>query len=171
MTARFVDTTVLKTDRLTLRMPVLADWPAHRAFSMSDAAAPLGGPFDERSAWRMFAGLAGHWALHGYGWFAMQADEGVVGVCGLHFPPTHSDLEIGWVTYAPAQRKGYATEAARAALDWAWGWTDADRIVSFIDRDNTASQSVARRLGATCDGETARHDPLCEVWVHERVAA
>ena len=163
--------TVLRTDRLTLRQPRLSDWPAHLAFSTSEAAAPLDGPVSPKDAWRIFAALTGHWTLKGYGWFTMVDADGVVGICGLHHPPPHADLEIGWITFAHAQRKGYATEAARAALAWGWPYfPDAPRIVSYIDPANAASEAVAARLGATCDGEIASHDADCRVWTHRRAA-
>ncbi len=158
--------TVLTTGRLSLRMPTLDDWPACRDFYGSEAARPLGGPLNEKDAWRVFSGAAGHWTLKGYGWFTVEDTKGVVGTVGLHHPPVHADMEIGWVTYAPAQRRGYAVEAAEAVLAWGRAKLGATRIVSYIDPDNAASQAVARRLGATCDGTRAAHDPGCEVWVH-----
>ncbi|MEO1239172.1 MAG: GNAT family N-acetyltransferase, partial [Pseudomonadota bacterium] len=62
--------------------------------------------------------------------------------------------------------KGYATEAATAARDWAVSTLSPARLVSFIDPANTASQAVAKRLGADNSGRRAAHNPDCEVWDH-----
>jgi RimJ/RimL family protein N-acetyltransferase len=45
------------------------------------------------------------------------------------------------------RRKGYATEAARAALAFAFGELHATRAISLIRTENSASERVARRLG------------------------
>ncbi len=161
----------LQTSRLTLRLPTLADWPAYRDFYASDAAKHIGGPLPAVRSWYYFAGDRGHWDLHGFGWFTLDDGTGAVGTCGLHIPPHHADIEIGWNVYGAGQGKGYATEAARAVLDWAPSVTDAPRIVSYIDRENTASKRVAEKLGAGFTGEMAAHDPDCEVWLHQRRAA
>ncbi|MEJ6393665.1 GNAT family N-acetyltransferase [Gymnodinialimonas sp. 2305UL16-5] len=158
--------TALRTDRLVLRKPTMADWPAYRAFYASDATRFTGGPYDTKSAWSFFAGDAGHWALHGFGWFILDNGEGAVGACGLHHPPHQADLEIGWNTFAAAQGNGYATEAARAILKIAENDHHQRRLVSYIDAGNGASKRVAEKLGARFAGEMAAHDPACEVWVH-----
>jgi len=44
-------------------------------------------------------------------------------------------------------RNGFATESAHAALQWAWGTVDTDRIVSMIRPDNARSIRVAEKLG------------------------
>ncbi len=56
---------------------------------------------------------------------------------------------MGWAIVRDAWGKGYATEGASAAIDWAFdhlGWTE---IIHSIDTDNVASQNVARRLGSS----------------------
>ena len=162
--------TVLTTQRLTLRRQTMADWPAYRDFYAADPALTSNGRFDEKRAWALFAGDAGHWPLHGFGWFIVDDGTGAVGACGLHHPPHQAEIEIGWNTFAAARGKGYATEAARAVLPWGWGITDAPRIVSYIDERNEASKAVARKLGAVDTGERAAHSATCEVWAHRRPA-
>jgi RimJ/RimL family protein N-acetyltransferase len=44
---------------------------------------------------------------------------------------------------------GYATEAATAAITWAFDHIGVDRLISVINPENTASLSVAERLGMT----------------------
>lgn len=160
----------LVTERLTLRAATMADWPAYRDFYASDATRFVGGPRDARAAWTLFAGDPGHWALRGFGWFVVDDGTGAVGACGLHHPPHQAEVEIGWNGFAAGRGKGYATEAARAVLAWAWGAVEAPRIVSYIHEGNAASKAVARKLGARDTGERAAHDPDAEVWAHRRPA-
>ena len=56
--------------------------------------------------------------------------------------------EVGWGVAADAQRKGYAKEAATAAIDWAFsslGWSE---VIHCISPDNAASIATARSLGS-----------------------
>ena len=57
------------------------------------------------------------------------------------------DLELGWMLTAEQRGHGYATEGARAALDFAFKEVHPQRVVSLLRIDNAASERVARRLG------------------------
>ena len=94
--------------------------------------------------------MAGHWAIHGAGMFAVEEKHSgkFVGRVGPWFPPTWPDFEVGWGITREAQGKGYATEAARGAIDWAFANFEIAQVIHCIDRENIASQGVARRLGA-----------------------
>lgn len=61
-----------------------------------------------------------------------------------HFPETH---EIGWRFRRLAWGQGYATEAARAMLDFGFAVKGLDAIIAFTVPANTRSQSVMQRLG------------------------
>jgi len=50
--------------------------------------------------------------------------------------------------------RGFATEAARAALDHAFAALHRDHVISLIDPRNESSKRVADRLGEKIDGET-----------------
>ena len=108
-----------------------------------------GEPLDRMNAWRSMAMLLGHWALRGYGMWAIERkDTGqFIGRVGLHRPEGWPDLELGWMLMAEQRRHGYATEGARAALEFAFRKLDAQRLVSLIRIDNAAAERVARRLG------------------------
>jgi RimJ/RimL family protein N-acetyltransferase len=108
-----------------------------------------GQPLDRMNAWRSMAMLLGHWTLRGYGMWAIERrDTGrFIGRVGLHRPEGWPDLELGWMLMASERRQGFATEGARAALDFAFRKVDAQRVVSLIRIDNSASERVARRLG------------------------
>ena len=65
----------------------------------------------------------------------------------------HAQPELGWALARAHWGSGYATEAALAVREWAYGELDVRRLVSVIRPDNVRSQRLAERLGAT-PGET-----------------
>ncbi|MEM7490580.1 MAG: GNAT family N-acetyltransferase [Pseudomonadota bacterium] len=155
----------LSTKHLTLRAARVEDFDAYADFLGSDAAAMVDGPMTRREAWRRFIGLPGHWALRGYGWWILDDGAGPVGTCGIHFPPTHPEPELGWMLFPAAQGKGFATEAAHAARNW-WYGRGETRLASNIHFDNAPSIAVARRLGCTTDGTPLAHYPVGSAWIH-----
>ena len=58
------------------------------------------------------------------------------------------DIEVGWHLHPDAQGKGYATEAARAAMRREFA-TGTAAIFAVVAPGNAASMAVARRLGMT----------------------
>jgi RimJ/RimL family protein N-acetyltransferase len=94
---------------------------------------------------------------HGFGLWALEvtATGEFIGFTGLsipgfdaHFMPA---VEIGWRLARPAWGHGYATEAARAALDFGFTQRHLPEVVSFTTPGNLRSQAVMRRLGMTHD--------------------
>jgi ribosomal-protein-alanine N-acetyltransferase len=67
-----------------------------------------------------------------------------VPVFQLHFTPC---VEIGWRLAAEHWGRGYATEAARAALDFAFGPLNLSEVVSFTVPAHARSRAVMERLG------------------------
>jgi RimJ/RimL family protein N-acetyltransferase len=93
----------------------------------------------------------------GYGLWAVEVrDTGsFIGFVGLalqtfeaHFTPA---VEIGWRLSRAAWGRGYATEAARAALAYGFGPAGLQEIVSMTSRVNLRSQAVMERIGLTRD--------------------
>jgi RimJ/RimL family protein N-acetyltransferase len=109
----------------------------------------LGGTIDATESWRRMAQHAGHWALRGYGkWAVERRDTGEwIGRVGLWNPPDWPGVEVGWTLVRDAWGQGYATEAATASIRWAWPNLDCERLVSLIEPGNAASVRVAERLG------------------------
>jgi len=148
----------LQTDRLILRAFRQEDFEAWAAImGDGDVMTFLGGkPMARGDAWRSMAMTLGHWALRGYGMWVVErkADGAVVGRVGMLNPEGWTGLEVGWTLGKPYWGQGYATEAAAAAMRYAFLTQPVDRIVSNIDAQNTASQAVALRLGES-KGEPA----------------
>jgi RimJ/RimL family protein N-acetyltransferase len=147
-----VEIPLLETERLRLTAFGERHFEAY-ASMLADASSTRfvgdGQPLDRMNAWRSMAMLLGHWALRGCGMWAVELKHSgeFVGRVGLHYPEGWPDLELGWMLMPGQRRKGYATEAARAALDFAFGALHASRAISLIRSENTASERVARRLG------------------------
>lgn len=148
-----IDIPQLETERLHLVALGDRHFEAY-ASMLADASSTRfvgdGQPLDRMNAWRSMAMLLGHWALRGYGmWAVERRDSGAfVGRVGLHNPEGWPDLELGWMLLPEHQHQGYATEAGRAALEFAFSRVKAPRAISLIRVENSASERVARRLGA-----------------------
>jgi RimJ/RimL family protein N-acetyltransferase len=143
----------LETERLILRGLTADDFDALAAFMADpDVARYLTGePLSRADAWRGLAVALGHWQLRGYGVWAVErkTDGAFMGRVGMINPEGWPGLEIGWTLGQPYWGHGYATEAARAAMDYAFVTQPVGRLISCIDPDNAGSQAVARRLGET----------------------
>jgi [ribosomal protein S5]-alanine N-acetyltransferase len=89
----------------------------------------------------------------GFGLWAMEleADSQFVGDCGLTYQNVEGrrELEIGYHVSERERGKGYATEAARACLDFGFAHTSCESICSIVRPWNTASCAVAARVHAT----------------------
>jgi RimJ/RimL family protein N-acetyltransferase len=162
----------LETERLVLRGLTAGDFDKLAEFMADpDVARYLTGePLSRADAWRGLATALGHWQLRGYGVWAVErkSDGAFMGRVGMINPEGWPGLEVGWTLGRPYWGKGYATEAARAALDYAFLTQPVDRIISCIDPDNAASQSVAKRIGET-KGEVhalrvSAKDFIVDIW-------
>ena len=161
MTQRFTSAPTLTTERLTLRMPRLADFEHWVVFFATDRSVHEGGPLDRRGAWRQFAADTGQWALLGYGPFGVddRATGAYLGEVGIYHPPEFPEPELGWFVVPEAEGRGIAFEAASAVRDWAresLGWT---RLVNIIDGQNTRSIALGKRLGGVLDPSIPGADP------------
>ena len=142
---------VLETERLRLRGWRLDDHAPFSEFLASEAtAAFVGGACGPDDAWRRLAGQLGHWALRGYGSWAIEekATGRWVGYGGLWFPHGWPEPELMRGLAANAHGRGYATEAARRAREFAYRQLGWRTLVSCIAPANLPSQRVASRLGA-----------------------
>ena len=89
------------------------------------------------------------WREHGYGQSALvdRATGTLIGRAGLHPWPAWDEVELGYVLARHAQGRGYATEAARAWIDAAFGALGLERLIAVIHPDNRPSRALAERLG------------------------
>ncbi|QHQ35748.1 GNAT family N-acetyltransferase [Algicella marina] len=159
----------IETDRVILRAPKESDIADETSFFASDESRFVGGPMTAELTWRAIASVLGHWALRGYGFWALEerSTGAYLGRSGLWKPEGWPEEEIGWTLMPHARGRGFATEAGRRAREYAYqilGWKTA---ISLIDPSNAASIAVARRLGAKQETtfEHERHG-LMQIWRH-----
>lgn len=149
----------IETERLWMRQWREGDFPTYAEYYANPRTARfVGGQMSRDKAWRHMAAVVGHWELKGFGqWCVEDKQNGiVVGCIGLWQPEGWPELEVGyWLTDA-AQGKGYATEATRAAREFAYDRLGANTLASYIDPANQPSKRVAERLGA-------RHEKTIEL--------
>lgn len=150
MTALKLDIPTLTTERLTLRGPEQRDFENVAAFfADADRSWGFGGPLGRNEAWRWFASMIGHWALHGYGfWMAETHDGQPVGFVGIWGPEGWPEPELGWVVFEGAEGKGYAREAAEEVRRFAYAVLGFETLSSNIFPGNKRSVALAERLGA-----------------------
>jgi RimJ/RimL family protein N-acetyltransferase len=154
----------LETPRLVLRPTRREDFDAFAGF-LGDAESMryLGSaPQPRPLAWRSFLTMAGAWAMQGYAMFSVieKTSGRWVGRVGPWQPEGWPGTEIGWGIVRDRCRMGYATEAATAAIEWAFaelGWSE---VVHVIDVSNVPSQGVARKLGSTNRGRVTLPAPF-----------
>jgi len=148
----------LETDRLILRLFRDSDLDDYAEMCGDpEVMKYLGGATMTRSeAWRNMATVLGHWHLRGFGlWAVEEKDRGVlVGRVGCWQPEGWPGLEVAWTLRRSFWGMGYATEAARAALDVAFTQLAQTHVISMIQSDNAASIRVAQRLRMRLEGRT-----------------
>jgi len=142
----------LITERLIPRAFVADDLDAYAAMTADPETMRYlgdGKPLDRVATWRVLAIILGHWDLRGYGIWAMteRATGRLLGRAGLYNPEGWPGLEVVWSVTRERWGQGFATEAARASLDYAFEAVGADHIISAIHSENGASIRVAEKLG------------------------
>jgi RimJ/RimL family protein N-acetyltransferase len=148
----------LETERLLLRPFQDSDIDAYAAMCADPEVMRYIGVrsvLNRDDAWRQMAMFVGHWQLRGFGTWAVEerASGSLVGRVGLHFPEGWPDRELAWTLARPHWGRGFALEAARAALGHAFGTLGWSRAISLIDPDNRRSVRLAERLGERFEGE------------------
>jgi RimJ/RimL family protein N-acetyltransferase len=153
---------VLETERLILRGNRLDDFPALAALWGDPEVVRFisGKPSTAEESWSRLLRYVGHWALMGYGFWAIEekASGRYVGETGLaefrrDFTPALDTPEVGWVLASWAHGKGYATEAVAAACGWGAERLPATPLACIIAPEHKASINVATKCGFR---ETAR---------------
>jgi [ribosomal protein S5]-alanine N-acetyltransferase len=144
---------VLSTERLSLR-PVTADdhaallahWtqPDVRRFLFDGAALSVA------EVTETIAESIRDFAASGYGIWLIELGSraGLAGTAGLR-PLEESGLEIFYSLAPGAWGRGYATEAARAVVEYGLGALGLPEVLAEVDEGNAASVAVVKRLGMT----------------------
>ncbi|GAC1543646.1 MAG: GNAT family N-acetyltransferase [Polyangiales bacterium] len=146
----------LETARLRLRGHQLADFAACAAMWADPAVTRFigGKPSTSQQSWARLCTYVGHWALMGFGYWALveKSSGAYVGELGFAdfkraLEPSIAGIpEAGWALTSRVHGQGYATEALRAVV--AWGDAHfAARTVCIVSPANVASIRVAEKCG------------------------
>lgn len=166
---------VLETARLILRVPRLEDFERYAELMADEEAARyIGGRLERAPAWRRFLQMPGAWVVQGFAMFSVldKSSGKWLGQAGPWKPDGWPGNEVGWSFHPDAWGRGYATEAAIAAMDWAFDTLGWDSVIHCIDPANAPSQRLAQRLGSHNRGAVQMPPPYqdlaTEMWGQTR---
>lgn len=142
------------TARLTLRDWREADWPEFWRVTNTPAVMRwLGGVQDEAGMAAGRARIEAYRAEHGHTFWVIERreDGALLGFCGLkrsnQAGGPQGMMEVGWRLREDAWGRGYAKEAAAAALDLAFDRFGADEVIALTVAGNAPSWGLMVRLG------------------------
>ena len=151
----------LTTDRLILRNWRADDRAAFAALNAdSEVMADLGGPLTRRASDAKLDRYRAAFEQHGFSRLAIEDKSGTfLGYAGVMPAPYDHPLaphfDVGWRLVRSAWGQGYATEAARAALDDVFARVGLDEVLAYTAIDNLRAQAVMERL-------KLRRDPMLD---------
>jgi len=146
---------IAETDRLILRTIEEADAALqYRVLNTPSVMARLGGVKELHEIEAKHAKAMAMYAREGFSFLFMieKASGEMVGHCGIKrvdnpLAPNVGDHEIGWLVREDRWRRGYAEEAMRAVLDWAFTRIHAPHVVALTSEANIGSWKLMQKLG------------------------
>ena len=146
---------IAETERLVLRTIEEGDAAEQdRLLNTSAVMARLGGVKELHQIEAKHAKSRALYAQHGYSFLFMveKASGEMVGHCGIKqvdnpLAPNLGDHEIGWLVREDRWRRGYAEEAMRAVLEWAFTRVGAPHVVALTSLANVGSWKLMEKLG------------------------
>lgn len=152
-----MSTATILTERLILRGHTMEDFPAYAAmWKTEEVTRFIGGkPLSEEESWGKFRSIVGQWTLLGFGFFAVEerssgrfiGETGFVEGRRAIEPSLIGIPEIGWGFAPDVHGKGYALEAASAALKWGIAKFGHVPMRCIIAPENIRSIGLAQKLG------------------------
>jgi len=143
---------ILKTDRLTLRLPEQRDASAIQLalddYDVVKMLQVVPYPYTLKMAHEFIALTHEEWNSNASYIAAVIAPSGLVGVVGVHnWSEAKRQIELGYWFARKHWGLGYATEAAKAVCDFAFAHWPLDKIIASVFDDNPASRKVVEKLG------------------------
>ena len=142
----------IRTNRLLLRCYSKEDLDAY-ARIMGDREVgkwfPKGDGYTREESEKSLKNILDHWNKFGFGIWAItdKANNVLLGRCGLNNITETSEVEVDFVIAPDYWRNGYATEAAKAALNYGFENLKLNRIIGLAKPENTASRRVIEKIG------------------------
>ena len=143
---------IMETERLMLREMTMDDFDAlYKVLADSDIMQHYPYTFDEERVRNWITKNIERYEVFGFGlWAVVLKETGeMIGDCGLSMQVIHGLVkpEIGYHIRRDCQRKGYASEAARAVRDWTFEHTPFRMLYSYMKYTNVGSFSTAKANG------------------------
>lgn len=142
---------VLETPRLILRPPLAEDYEGFcELMADAESARFIGGVQPPETVWRTLCTMSGAWTIRGFSMFSVieKASGQWIGRLGPWQPEGWPGTEIGWGLMKSAWGRGFASEGASAAMDYAVDILGWQNIIHCIEAENAPSIRVAERLGS-----------------------
>ena len=159
----------LKTKNLILRQWKKSDYLAFSKLNSDvDVMKYFPKPLSETESHEMAMKIESSIKQKGWGFWAVELKENhlFIGFVGLHEPssdlPFSPCVEIGWRLDKRYWGKGYATEAGKEVLRFAFDTLKLDEVVSFTTVENNKSQSVMKRLNMIDIRQDFEHPALAK---------
>ena len=153
----------LTTGRLRLRPFLITDAEAVSTLAGDEAVARntlnIPHPYDRQHAEEWIASHRGQYQRREAVTYAVTrlADDALVGAVGLILDPTNDSAELGYWIGREHWGRGFATEAARAVVAWAFDALDLHRVHASCFPRNPASGRVLEKLGMQREGRSREH--------------
>ena len=152
----------LKTARLTLIPYGLAEFADVHEYAgdKEDIKYMLFLPNETNEDTRKFLrDIEAEWAKDepNYYEFGVILDGKLIGGVGLYMEDNRTKAELGWIFNKKFRGKGYATEAAKAVMDYAVNELKVTEVFAHCDTRNVPSANVMKRLGMVLEHEGDRH--------------
>ena len=145
-------TPTLTTPRLTLRPFTLDDVaPLHRILNQPDILQYFPNPSSPamERVQRIIEKQLAHWGEHNLGWWAVvpHGQSELIGWNGLQYLPETDEVEVGYLLSKQFWGRGYATEGAKASIQFGFANFNFGEIIGLTHPENIASQNVLKKCG------------------------
>jgi [ribosomal protein S5]-alanine N-acetyltransferase len=152
---------ILETNRLILRQFELTDAQAMFDLNVDEEVIKYTGDvaFESIEKAKEFLKSYSHYQQYGYGRWAviLKANGDFAGWCGLKYAPGKDEVDLGFRFFRKHWNNGYATEAAKACIDYGFNKLSLAKIVGRVMNSNLASIRVLEKTGMKLEKEI---DPI-----------
>lgn len=157
----------IKTNRLVIREFEIQDWQAVYEYTSNPDVMKYipEGVFNEEAAKKFVSENSGEKAKH-YP-VILQSENTVIGHIAFHQYFGDHTYEIGWVLNPKYYNNGYASEAAKAILDYGFNEMKLHRIIATCQPENIPSYRVMEKIGMRREGYFKKCIPYKDEWWDE----
>ncbi|QND13475.1 GNAT family N-acetyltransferase [Rhizobium leguminosarum bv. trifolii] len=151
---------VRRSARLRLRIPVEGDIDfLTRLFSRPELVAhrPVPRPDSPEESAARLARDIGHWKDHGFGRWAVEANDALIGFGGVTVSQEFDGLNLSYHLQPESWGQGYATELVRETLVVAFEDLRAERVIGLVRPVNIASKRILEKCGFNFEREVMLH--------------